>query len=267
MQNQHTRRGNTQATVNAANQNKSHSRCCRPQDSGIFNAYRGKKETCPEVFGGPQGLRAFHACCCKIEENSLLNKYVEDPQLQPLGMTSLYDNGLTARGFILRPSSSRSVSMRDIGAARRGFTLIELLVVVLIIGILSAMALPQYQRAVEKSRASSIISTLKTFIQVQETYYYEHGKYANSVEDLDVAFQFEAPFSLDENTLEEGRWVVTNAQKGYSIVASGLHRDTHYSTIVQGRIYCCQTTNSFCEHIGYQKVKETIACANAYWID
>ena len=69
---------------------------------------------------------------------------------------------------------------------KKGFTLIELLVVVLIIGILSAVALPQYTRAVEKSRATQGITLVKAIADGQKIYYMANGTYTDKFEDLDI---------------------------------------------------------------------------------
>ena len=67
-----------------------------------------------------------------------------------------------------------------------GFTLIELLVVVLIIGILAAVAVPQYQKAVEKSKAAQGMMFVKAFNQAAPVYYLNNGIPATDIEQLDV---------------------------------------------------------------------------------
>lgn len=67
---------------------------------------------------------------------------------------------------------------------KKGFTLIELLVVVLIIGILSAVALPQYQTAVDKSRYASVMALVRAMKTEAELYYLANGTYSNQIEDF-----------------------------------------------------------------------------------
>ena len=67
-----------------------------------------------------------------------------------------------------------------------GFTLIELLVVIIIIGILSAIALPTFLGQANKARVSGAKTNLGAINRAQQTYRIENGAFSSSLSNLDI---------------------------------------------------------------------------------
>jgi len=66
----------------------------------------------------------------------------------------------------------------------RGFTLLELMIVIAIIGILAAIAIPQYSVYRTRAYNTAAYRDLRNAITTQEAYFAEHGSYTSSIGDL-----------------------------------------------------------------------------------
>ena len=71
---------------------------------------------------------------------------------------------------------------------KKAFTLIELLVVVLIIGILAAVALPQYQASVDRAHVATYLDFASKVRDAQNVYYLANNTYAGFLDELDIGF-------------------------------------------------------------------------------
>ncbi len=129
---------------------------------------------------------------------------------------------------------------------KKGFTLIELLVVVLIIGILSAIALPQYTTAVEKARASEAVTLMGTLRYAAERYHLQTGQWPNT--DMTV-LDVEMPNATTTQAQTKNFTITATGSTGSTYVITAARRDggalykLYTAVDTSGNaIRCCGTT-------------------------
>ena len=127
------------------------------------------------------------------------------------------------------------------------------------IGILTAVALPQYTKAVEKSKATQAITLLKSLGQAQEAYFLANGEFASSFEELDV----EIPFTgHTEWRTGDGQLTDTRSNEDWSFqIWQSSQNASSYKILMAGRLTGKYKGGGFLYYITFTSLDGKLRCA------
>lgn len=146
----------------------------------------------------------------------------------------------------------RRALVQRLDIMKRAFTLVELIIVVIIIGILASIAIPQFNKTMERSRIAEASAVLGALRGAQLRYKLENTAYATSTASLDI----DAPnydgsgnangkfftYSVVEAAESASATTVATAQRK----AGSLYGQYIININDQGRIYCADSDPDAC---------------------
>jgi len=97
---------------------------------------------------------------------------------------------------------------------KKGFTLIELMIVVAIIGILAAIAIPNFLNYQCKSKQSEAKQSLGTIAKNQEAFWAENDHYTTSQDSMGFATKGDARYDIAITTTDSFHWGGTATANG-----------------------------------------------------
>lgn len=112
----------------------------------------------------------------------------------------------------------------------KGFTLIELLVVIIIIGILSAIALPSFLNQTSKARMSEAKNQVGSVNRGQQAYYMENGTFTTDIDDLGLGLKTDAKnysYDLSGSTDQVAEVLTTNNFDRTKLYSGGVNVDSN----------------------------------------
>lgn len=144
----------------------------------------------------------------------------------------------------------------------QGFTFIEITVVIIILGLLAAVALPQYQIYMERAKTQEAAQILLSLLDAQFEYRRENSAYATDITDLQIEMDTAPQHFQPIDLTGAGGTVACTAGTGTNIIWAAKMTETNdrYELFVldNGRVVCSGGTSgdqcdaAICRRLGYR---------------